>query len=80
MAKDRFLRAKQGNVLVEFSLKGIPKGECILQIYAFDNNLSEYFTANLSSKPNIYQKEFSTVENGYGCFGALNVFEMEIDL
>ena len=79
LARDRILRSKQGNIPVEFSLNGIPKGECVLKIYAFDNNLSEYFTANLSSKPNIYQKDFSTVENGYGCFGALNVLEMEIE-
>ena len=80
LVKERILRSKQGNIPVEFSLKNIPKGECALKIYAFDNNLSEYFTANLSSKPNIYQKDFSTVENGYGSFGALNVLEMEIEL
>ena len=80
LVKDRFLRPTQGNIAVEFSLIGIPKGECFLKIYAFDNNLSEYFTVNLSIKPNIYQKDFSTVENGYGSFGALNIFEIIIDL
>jgi len=80
LVKDRFLRPKQGNVPFEFSLIGIPKGECVIKIYAFDNNLSEYLTVNLSIKPNIYQREFSTVENGYGSFGALNIFEMKIDL
>lgn len=77
---DRFLRHKQGNVSVEFPLNKIPKGECLLKIFAFDNNLSEYFTANLSIKPNIFQKDFSTVENGYGCFGTMNVLEMVIEL
>ncbi len=80
MARERFLRPKQGNISVEFSLNNIPKGECVLKIFAFDNNLSEYFTANLSSKPNIYQKDFSTVENGYGCFGTMNFLEVEIEL
>jgi len=80
MVRDRFLRPNQGNINVEFSIAGVPKGGCLLKIYAFDKNLSEYFTANLSSKPNVYQKEFSTVENGYGCFGALNIFVAEIEL
>jgi hypothetical protein len=69
LIKDRFLRSKQGNIKVDFSLKNIPRGNCIITIYAFDNNLSEYFTANLSSKPNIYQKEFRTVKNGYAVLG-----------
>jgi len=80
MKRDRFLRTKQGNLSVEFALNDISKGECLLKIYGFDNNLSEYFTVNLSSKPNIYQKDFSTVENGYGCFGAMSVLGMEVEL
>jgi len=80
LVKDRFLRPKQGNIFVEFPLSGVPVGEANIKIYAYENNLSEYFTMNLSFKPNIYQKEFSTVENGYGCFGALNIFEKKIQI
>ena len=79
LVKDRFLRPKQGNTLIEFPLQDIPKEKFVIKIYAFDINLSEYFTVNLSIKPNIYQKEFSTVENGYGCFGAVNILEMKVN-
>jgi len=78
LIKDRFLRPKSGNVLISLPLEGIPNGTCQLTIYAFDLNLSEYLTVNLSIKPNIYQKDFSTVENGFGCFGAMNIYRKMI--
>lgn len=78
--RDRFIRPKTGDISVSFSLNGIPGGSCSLIIYGFDLNLSEYLTANLSIKPNIYQRDFSTVENGYGCFGALNIYRQAIQL
>ncbi|MDZ7260757.1 MAG: DUF4249 domain-containing protein [candidate division KSB1 bacterium] len=71
LVKDRFLRPPSGDVPISFS---IPNGPCQLTIYAFDLNLSEYLTVNLSIKPNIYQKDFSMVTNGLGCFGAMNIY------
>ena len=45
-----------------------------LIIYAYDQNLSEYFAAaNLSFKPNTYRPPFTNVQNGYGCFWSLNL-------
>jgi hypothetical protein len=76
--RDRCIRPKTGDISVVFSLKDIAEHSGILIIYGYDLNLSEYLTANLSIKPNIYQKDFSTVENGYGCFGALNVYRQVI--
>jgi len=80
LIKDRFLRPESGNVPISFSLDGIPSGASQLTIYAFDLNLSEYLTVNLSIKPNIYQKDFGTVENGFGCFGAMNIYRKVIEL
>lgn len=77
---DRFLRPKSGNVPISLPLDGIPSGSCQLTIYAFDLNLSEYLTVNLSIKPNIYQKDFSTVQNGFGCLGATNIYKRMIYL
>jgi hypothetical protein len=80
LIKDRFLRPNSGDVPISFSLDEIPSGACQLTIYAFDLNLSEYLTVNLSIKPNIYQKDFSTVENGFGCFGAMNIYRKVIEI
>ena len=76
----RFLRPGSGDVSVSLSLDDFPIGECELTIFAYDLNLSEYLTYNLSIKPHTYQKEISTVQNGYGCFGSLNVLRQSIDL
>jgi hypothetical protein len=80
LIKNRFLRPNSGDVPISLPLDGIPSGTCQLTIYAFDLNLSEYLTVNLSIKPNIYQKDFSTVENGFGCFGAMNIYRKMIEL
>ena len=78
--RDRFIRPESGNTAVSLSVKNLPGGSCRLTVFAFDLNMSRYLTANLSIKPNIYQKDFSTVENGYGCFGSLNIYKKCIDL
>ena len=75
---NRLLRPASGDVQVSIPLDGVPAGTYHLTVYAFDLNLSEYLTVNLSIKPNIYQRDFSTVENGYGCFGALNILRKSI--
>jgi hypothetical protein len=78
LIKDRFLRPNSGDVPISLSLDGVPKEVFQLTIYAFDLNLSEYLTYNLSIKPDIYQKDFSTVQNGFGCFGAMNIYKRMI--
>lgn len=72
--RDRFLKPNTGNVSIVLNLSDECKGEWFLSIYCYDPNLSTYLTANLSIKPNIYQDDFSTVLNGYGCFGSMNIF------
>lgn len=58
----------------------IPRGAPFswILIYAYDLHLAEYLTANISIKPNVYQPSFSTVENGYGCFGSLNLAKLRL--
>lgn len=42
-------------------------------IYSYDINLSTYYSfSNVFIKPNTYRPPFTTVEGGYGCFGAIN--------
>ncbi|MBN2273593.1 MAG: hypothetical protein JXR41_05670 [Bacteroidales bacterium] len=44
-----------------------------MDIYSYDENMALYYmTANTSLNFNKYRESFSTVENGYGVFGALN--------
>jgi len=78
--RDRFLKPNTGNVSIVLNISDGCKGEWLLSIYGFDLNLSMYLTANLSIKPNIYQDDFSTVMNGYGCFGSMNIFRQTIEI
>ncbi|MFC1476952.1 hypothetical protein ACFL6L_00630 [candidate division KSB1 bacterium] len=66
-------KPETGNIFVEFEISNIWAAQGFLTIYAYDLNLSEYMTYNLTIKPNTYQPPFSTVEGGYGCFGSLNI-------
>lgn len=67
-------RAETGNTDVQFNLDDFgDDGSGALFVYAYDTKLSEYKTYNITIKPNSYRTHYSTVENGYGCFGSLNI-------
>ena len=74
----RVVRPETGdiNINVEFTKSSANQG--FLVIYAYDLNIAKYLTSTFSIKPNTYQPSYSTVENGYGCFGSLNVFQRTI--
>jgi len=75
----RMLRADSGNTPIEFDVDLSDTTVNKLVIYAYDKNLSEYLTApNLFIKPNTYRPPFSTVQNGYGCFGSLNLLSKKL--
>ncbi len=75
----RILRAKSGSTSVEMAANLSNGQQRKLMIYAYDKQLAEYLTTpNLFIKPNTYRPPFSTVRNGYGCFGSLNVLSIEI--
>lgn len=56
-------------------LNGNPK---TVEIYGYDANLSEYLQTSITIKPQSYHETVTTVENGYGCFGAVKVIEVDL--
>jgi hypothetical protein len=76
----RVRRPESGDVTVGIDFNPGNLSEAALVIYAYDANLSEYISANIGAKPNTYQPSFSTVDNGYGCFGSLNLLEIAVSL
>ena len=55
------------------SLTGLQSAADSVDIFGYDKNMAIYYmTANTSLNFNKYRESFSTVENGYGVFGALN--------
>lgn len=76
---ERFLKPESGDIFISINLDQNGCSPASLVLYAFDLNLADYLSANLSIKPNIYQSEFSTVENGYGCFGSLNLIHYDLN-
>ena len=75
----RMLRADSGNTPIEFDVDLSDTTVNKLVIYAYDKNLSEYLTEpNLFIKPNTYRPPFSIVQNGYGCFGSLNLLSKKL--
>ena len=61
-----------GDISVKMDFEPGLTTEGYLIIYAYDAKLSEYMTYNVSIKPNTFRSNYSTVENGYGCFGSVN--------
>jgi hypothetical protein len=74
----RVRRSESGDIVIEIELSETPTGIGVLIIYGYDLNLSEYITYNVNIKPNTYRYPYSTVENGYGCFGSLNVCTLSV--
>jgi hypothetical protein len=74
----RVRRSESGNIVVDIELSEAPTGTGFLIIYGYDVNLSEYITYNINIKPNTYRYPYTTVDNGYGCFGSLNVCTLSI--
>jgi hypothetical protein len=75
----QFIKQNNDKMEVEFRL---PDNNTIhtaqTTIIAYDNKFSEYISYNVNIKPNTYREDYSTVEDGYGCFGSLNITEQDI--
>jgi hypothetical protein len=70
----RIVRENNGKTNVKIEVNENIKSGAQLTLYAYDIKLSEYFAAaNLSFKPNTFRPPFSNVQNGYGCFGSMNI-------
>ncbi len=50
-----------------------------LEIYGYDANLAEYLTAATTVKYQTYLETVTTVTGGYGVFGSVSVFKMELN-
>jgi hypothetical protein len=74
----RVRRSESGDIVVEIELTEALTGTGLLVIYGYDVNLSEYITYNVNIKPNTYRYPYTTVDNGYGCFGSLNVCRLSV--
>lgn len=67
-----------GNVF-SIKLDSLLHGNLILYVFAYDENLARYQTSsNTFFKPNAYRPPFTTVEGGYGTFGAVSSSRFEI--
>ncbi len=71
-------RPESGDTQVLIKYDKVEAVQFELKIYAYDLNLSEYITYNISIKPNTYRLPYSTVDNGYGSFGSLNYLKLII--
>jgi len=67
-----------GNMHVVFETGDYPVSTGNLLIYAYDLNLSEYLAYNVNIKPNTFRTDYSTVEDGFGCFGSLNLLDLMV--
>ena len=74
----RFVQPETGNTIINLPFNKGNALEGKLRIFNYDLKLSEYVTYNIVIKPQTYQSTYSTVENGYGCFGSLNILEKTI--
>ncbi len=56
---------------IEFTLESSDAIPVMLEVYAFDINLTLYLNSSFTIKPQTYYEAVTTVENGYGCFGSV---------
>jgi hypothetical protein len=81
---DQFYTEKKvapGNISNAFSIQlNQPLNETLyLYVFAYDENLERYqSTSNTFFKPNAYRPPFSTVDGGYGTFGAVSSSRFEV--
>jgi len=77
---DRIQQPEAGDIAVKLAIEAASESAGLLIIYAYDLQLSEYITYNVIIKTNSYRSDYSTVDNGFGCFGSLNIFSKMITL
>ena len=76
---DRIQQPETGDLTVTIDIEQSSESAGLLIIYAYDLQLSEYITYNVIIKMNSYRSDYSTVDNGFGCFGSLNIFSKMIN-
>ena len=76
---DRIQRPEAGDIAATIAIEQSSESAGLLIIYAYDLQLSEYITYNVIIKTNTYRSDYSTVDNGFGCFDSLNIFSRMIN-
>jgi len=67
-----------GELPINFNTATGPREPIEIHIYAYDVNLAEYLTSVITLKPQTYLELMTTVTGGYGVFGSVSVFKMEL--
>ncbi len=62
---------------VEIDFRGIG-APTLMVIYGYENNLATYMTLPTTIKPQTYRELESSVEEGYGCLGAVIVEQVDL--
>ena len=76
---DRIQRPETGDIAATIAIGQSSESTALLIIYAYDLQLSEYITYNVIIKTNTDRSDYSTVDNGFGCFGSLSIFSRMIN-
>ncbi|UCH61671.1 MAG: hypothetical protein JSU77_07585 [Fidelibacterota bacterium] len=74
----RFSNQGEGVLPVAFNPSVGPGQVMTIHIYGYDANLAEYLTAVTTIKYQTYLETVTTVTGGYGAFGSVSVFKMEL--
>ena len=75
----RFANQGEGLLPVAFNPTVGPGQTMTIHIYGYDANLAEYLTAVTTIKYQTYMETVTTVTGGYGVFGSVSVFKMELN-
>ena len=67
-----------GDLPVFFNTTGGPDEHISIHVYGYDANLAEYLISPITLKPQTYLELVNTVTGGYGVFGSVSVFKMEL--
>ena len=74
----RGVQEEGSRTFVEIALEAIPPGS-VLKIYSYESRLASYIgNSNISLNFNKYREGFTTLESGFGVFGALNFIVVEL--
>lgn len=65
-------------VELSFDLDDVNGTPQTVEIYGYESNLTKYLQSSITIKPQAYHETVTTVENGYGCFGAVQVLKIEL--
>ncbi|MBN1182961.1 MAG: hypothetical protein JXB49_11780 [Bacteroidales bacterium] len=80
---NRYFREEDADldISLPFEISGFSDTDTVeMIVYAYDEKLTEYITTSPSAIwPNTYQPRYSTVNNGYGCFGSLNLKKWKLN-